>query len=64
MKLKEWLINKISKQNNKKSPCIPEIETPKRKRMTWSQACLSASLSLRDAEEKRRHFAEKEAKRI
>jgi len=62
MNFKRWLITKISKQNSKRALCIPKIETPKRKRITWSQARLLASLSLRDAEEKRRHFAEEEAK--
>ncbi len=62
MNFKEWLTKKIIKQNSKRSLCISEIETPKRKRITWSQACLLAFLSLRDAEEKRRHFAEEEAK--
>jgi len=41
-----------------------EIETPERKRITWGQAHLLAFISLRDAEERRRHFAEEEAKQI
>jgi len=40
-----------------------EIETPDRKRITWGQAHMLAFISLRDAEERRRHFAEEEAKR-
>ena len=40
-----------------------EIETPKRKRITWHQAHILAFVSLRDAEGRRRHFAEEEAKR-
>ena len=40
-----------------------EIETPERKRITWGQAHMLAFISLIDAEEKRRHFAEEEAKR-
>jgi len=40
-----------------------EFEIPERKRITWRQAHTLAFISLRDAEERRRHFAEEEAKR-
>lgn len=39
-----------------------EIEPSERKRITWDQAHMLAFTSLIDAEERRRHFAEKEAK--
>lgn len=40
-----------------------EIEIPERKQITWGQAHMLAFISLIDAEERRRHFAEEEAKR-
>lgn len=39
-----------------------EIETPERRRITWEQAHILAFTSLIDAEERRRYFAEEEAK--
>ncbi|MCK4831026.1 hypothetical protein KA005_85740 [bacterium] len=40
-----------------------EFEPPERRRITWEQAHMLAFTSLIDAEERRHHFAEEEAKR-